>query len=344
MSFRESPFLTAKGAEQSRGRKVKTLIKCTLRPLYKISANSAVNGFQQPSFFIYISFSLQRYILPVLLFLSSGLSSAAISGVGDSAITFLPEKRIYPSVFLDPLECQMMGGSYLLSRKGTDLSLYSTVNMGFNRPVLAGAGKHLSWEFNFGVGTFSQFDLLKKEDGSYLAGLLNTDFKLSADYVVSIQNNLLRLRTFHISSHLGDDYLQRNSDTLVNDKSVNYEQADLTYMRMFEKGYIYGGAGIIYTKYVFRERFSLQTGGLLNFGRPGTVTFFASTDIKLIAENDFSPDVRTAFGININRKTVPLMRIWAEYYSGRLPYSTIDYGRVNWVGLGMTFNIFVGTV
>jgi hypothetical protein len=283
---------------------------------------------------------MRKYILPVLLFLSSGLSSAAISGVVDSAIVFLPEKRIYPSVFLDPLECQIMGGSYFLNRNGSDLSLYSTVNMGFNRPVLAKGGGRISWELNFGVATFSQFDLIKRDDGSYLAGLLNTDFKLSADYVVHSKNNILRLRTFHISSHLGDDYLQRNSGTLVNDKSVNYEQADLTYLRKFESAYLYGGAGIIYTKYVFRERFSLQAGGLLNFGRPGAVCFFTGADVKFFAENDFAPDIRTAFGININRKSVPLMRIWAEYYSGRLPYSTIDYGRVNWFGLAMVFNIF----
>jgi hypothetical protein len=216
--------------------------------------------------------------------------------------------------------------------------------MGFNSPVLSKEGRKLSWEFNFGVGVFSQFDLLKKDDGSYLAGLLNTDFKLSADYAVSIKNNLLRFRIFHVSSHLGDDYLQRNYDTLANDKSVNYEQADLTYMRKFVRGYLYGGAGYIYTKYVYRERVSLQAGGLFNFGNPGAVGFFTGADVKLFAENGFSPDVRTAFGINIKRKSVPLLRIWAEYYSGQLPYSTIDYGRVNWFGLAMAFNIFGGLV
>ncbi len=234
----------------------------------------------------------------------------------------------------------MMGGSYLLTRKGSDLSLYSTVNMGFNRPILSKEGGSLSWEFNFGVGVFSQFDLLKNDDGSYLAGLLNTDFKLSADFAIEKKKNLLRIRTFHVSSHLGDDYLQRNSDTVANDKSVNYEQIDLTYMRRFARGYFYGGAGYIYTKYVYRERFSLQAGGLLNFSSPGAVGFFTGADVKLFAENDFYPDVRTAFGISIKRRSVPLIRIWAEYYSGRLPYSTIDYGRVNWFGMALAFNIF----
>jgi len=281
-----------------------------------------------------------RYILAILLFLRFSLSSATIRGTADSTLAFLPEKRLYPSVFLDHLECQMMGGSYLLNREGSNLSLYSTINMGFNRPVLARHGENLSWELNFGVAVFSQFDLFKRDNDSYLAGFLNTDFKLSADYTISLNSNIFRLRTFHISSHLGDDYLQRHADTLLNDKSVNYEQADLTYMRKFSDGYVYGGAGLIYTKYVFRKRFSLQAGGLMNFRNTGTVNFFTGIDVKLLAENSFSSDIRTAFGLNINRKSVPLLRIWAEYYSGRLPYSTIDYGRVNWFGLAMAFNIF----
>jgi hypothetical protein len=284
---------------------------------------------------------MRKYLLPILLFLSSGISFGAVSAVeSDSTLTFLPASRIFPSIFLDPLECQMMGGSYLLNRKANDMSLYSTVNMGFSRPVLAKHGEMLSWEFNFGVAMFSQFDLIKKDDKSYLAGLMNTDFRISADYSLSLNSNILRLRTFHISSHLGDDYLQRHADTLVNDKSVNYEQADLTYLRCFRNGYFYGGAGFIYTKYVFRKRFSLQAGGLINFRDMGQVNLFTGADLKLLEENKFSPDIRAAFGINFNRNSAPLMRIWAEYYSGRLPYSTIDYGRVNWFGLAMAFSIF----
>jgi hypothetical protein len=289
---------------------------------------------------MHISFTMRKFFLPLIFLLLNSLTSGANDAAADSTLSFLPEKRVFPSVFLDPLECQMMGGSYLLSRKESDLSLYSTVNMGFNRPVIAKYSDRLSWEFNFGVAMFSQFDLIKKDDGSYLAGLINTDFKISADYAVSKNNNILRLRIFHVSSHLGDDYIQRHADTLVNDKSVNYEQADLTYMRKLRSGYLYAGAGMIYTKYVFRERFSLQAGGIMNFRNTGFVSFFAGADIKLFAENSYSPDVRTAFGINFNRRTVPLMRIWAEYYSGRLPYSTIDYGRVNWFGLAMAFNVF----
>jgi hypothetical protein len=280
-----------------------------------------------------------KYFLPLFLFIYICVSSNASSGQKDSTLILFPGSRIFPVLILDPLECQVMGGSYFLSQSERKLSLYSTVNLGFNKVVFAKHSENISWEFNFGAAAFSQFDLIKEDDGSYLAGFMNTDFKISADYTIQRKNNLMRLRTFHISSHLGDDYVQRHADTLINDKSVNYEQVDLTYLRNLGNNYFYAGAGYIYTKNVFRERLSFLGGGLLNFGKPRPVNLFTGLDFKLLAENSFTPDIRTAFGFSFNRRSESIFRIWLEYYSGRLPYSTIDYGRVKWFGLAMAIKI-----
>lgn len=284
--------------------------------------------------------NMGKLILSLFLFIYVNISSNANSGQKDTTLIFFPDSRLFPVLFLDPLECQMMGGSYFLVQNNQDLSLYSTVNLGFSKPVLSKHCENISWEFNFGAAAFSQFDLIKEDDGSYLAGFINTDFKISADYSIQRRNNLIRLRTFHISSHLGDDYVQRHADTLINDKSVNYEQVDLTYLRKLGNNLFYAGTCYIYTKNVFRERLSFQGGGLLNFGKPGPVNLYTGLDIKLLAENSFTPDIRTAFGVSFNRRSESLIRVWLEYYSGQLPYSTIDYGRVNWFGLAMMIRIF----
>jgi hypothetical protein len=266
-------------------------------------------------------------------------SISAIPDNRDSTLHWLPGNRIFPVIFLDPLECQTSGGSYFLSQEEKNLSLYSTVNLGFTKPIISHTGKAVSWELNFGTAIYTQFDLIKRDDGSYLAGLINNDYKISVDYSLRKNKNIFKLRIFHLSSHLGDDYIARNPDRTVNDKSENYEQIDMTWLRLIGTNYLYAGVGEIYTPYVFRERFSMQAGGLLNFGAPKPVSFFTSANIKLLAENDFVPDVRTAFGMNFNRKSESIFRIWFEYYSGQLPYSTIDYGRVNWIGFGLSLNL-----
>lgn len=281
-----------------------------------------------------------KFLLFIVLLFCFTIDIKAISGSRDSTINFFPDNRLYPNVFLDPLECQIGGGSYFLSRRGEENSLYSTINFGFIRPVISRRGKSISWEISFGGATFSQFDLVRKQSGGYLAGLLNNDYKISADFSIKKGNQLLRFRIFHLSSHLGDDYMLRNSDFLPNDKSVNYEQADLTYLRKRGSNYWYAGAGEIYTKYVFRERLSFQGGGLLNFGKPKQVNLFTSLNLKLFAENDFDPDIRAAFGVTFNRKSESFFKLWLEYYSGQLPYSTLNFNRVTWIGPALQMSIF----
>jgi hypothetical protein len=277
--------------------------------------------------------------ISLLLIYCTNIFPRAVNEGKDSTISFFPAKRVSPVIFLDPIECQTSGGSYFLSQKGKNVSLYSTVNLGFTKPIISYSGKSVSWELNFGTAIFTQFDLIKREDGSYLAGLINNDYKISVDYSLKKDKNILKFRIFHLSSHLGDDYIGRNQGNAANDKSENYEQADITYLRSNSNNYWYASAGEIYTKYVFRKRFSLQGGGLFNFAKPKPINYFTSINVKLLAENDFAPDLRAVYGVNFNRKSESLFRIWAEYYTGHLPYSTIDYGRVTWMGLGLSINL-----
>jgi hypothetical protein len=283
---------------------------------------------------------MKRSLLTNLLFLCLLLSSKAQSILKDSSILVFPKTRLYPVVFLDPLECQIGGGSYLLSRDGSDLNLYSLVNFGFTKPILAKRSIDLSWEINFGAATFTQFDLINKDNGVYLAGLLNNDYKISLDYIVQKKSNLLKFRIFHVSSHLGDDYMLRHNDSLPNDKSVNYEQADITFLKLKRNDYWYISLGEIYTKFVFRKRFSINGGGIINYRKLKPISFFNSINVKVFAQNNFRPDIRAALGVSFNRKTESMAKIWFEYYNGQLPYSTLDYGRVSWIGLALWVNVY----
>ncbi len=277
------------------------------------------------------------FTLLVLIRFNILLGSVSVNE--DSSFVFFPEMRIYPVIFLDPLECMTTGGSFVLSSKEEDMSLYSIVNLGFNKPVLSHKGQSVSWDITLGTAVFTQFDLNRRMDGSYLAGILGNDYKISADFNLQKNKNIIKFRFFHLSSHLGDDYILRNTENNKNDKSANYEQVDLTFLRYNRKNYWFAGLGEIYTKYVFRKRFSMQVGGLLNFKESKPINFFTSGNIKVLAENNYVPDFRSALGVNINRKSESLIRLWLEYYNGQLPYGTVDYGRVSWIGLAMAMNL-----
>ncbi len=281
---------------------------------------------------------MRSFIYAFLLSIVAITSNASIKK--DSSITFFPRARVFPVIFLDPLECQINGGSYFLSPNNSDPRLYSLVNLGFSKPIIANHNKYFAWECNFGAATFTQFDLIKTDRSKYLAGLINNDYKISMDYSLQKNNHTFRLRIFHVSSHLGDDYMLRHNDSITNDKSVNYEQADLTYLKAVANNYYYLSMGEIYTKFVFRKRLSFQGGGLFNFSSSKPINLFTSINLKAFAENNFAPDIRTAVGISFNRSTESMVKIWLEYYNGQLPYSTLDFGRVNWLGLAMWVNFY----
>lgn len=235
-----------------------------------------------------------------------------------------------------------MPGGRIIQRSDTknyNASLYNLVEFGFTKPVFAKHTENHSWEINFGAATFTQFDLIRRIDGSFLAGLMNNDYKVSIDLSLQKKDNVFRFRIFHLSSHLGDDYMARHNDTIVNNKSDNYEQADFTFLHKTGPNYWYAGAGEIYTIYSFRKRFSLFGGGMWTFGKSEKVNFFGTFSLKLLQENNFYPDFRDAYGINFCRNKQSFLKIWIEFYSGHLPYSTINYGKISWVGAGMTIPI-----
>jgi len=138
---------------------------------------------------------MQRsYILTILFSIVAIVSNANITK--DTTVTFFPRTRVFPAIFLDPLECQINGGSYVLSQKNSKESLYSLVNLGFTKPILTQNSNSLLWEFNFGAATFTQFDLIRTKRSGYLAGLVNNDYKISLDLSTQKSNNIFRLRIF----------------------------------------------------------------------------------------------------------------------------------------------------
>ena len=63
--------------------------------------------------------------------------------------------------------------------------------------------------------------------------LFNNDYKASAYFSAYYKHLAYRIRLFHISSHLGDDYMIRNEDFSTNDKSVNYHLSNLSIINLY---------------------------------------------------------------------------------------------------------------
>ncbi|PLX15091.1 MAG: hypothetical protein C0597_09230 [Marinilabiliales bacterium] len=256
-------------------------------------------------------------------------------------IIFLPEERIFSLINLDPLSCQIYGGMYIILEDGEkNKGIFIPVNLGFSKPFFGLYLSDIKFEIGLEAGSYTQFEIVHVENTTYLGGLFNNDYKASA-YLSSYYKNIsYRLRLFHISSYLGDDYMIRNEEFIRNDKSVNYEQLDLTVLKKINYSELYTGIGYILTPNAYRERLSFQIG--FQFEKTGEKIFqlVGGVDLKAFEQNSFYPNIRTAIGTKITtNKRKAGLRIQMEYYHGHLPYSTQEYRKISWFGISSSIAI-----
>lgn len=253
-------------------------------------------------------------------------------------LKFFESAGIFPRLVLNPLESDIRGGAYLLPGKNGDQGrMISIVNLGFSIPIVNLEKAGLDLEAGIEAISYTQFEVLNDpSQDKLIGGLLNTDYRVGGYLAGGRGNSLARIRFFHNSSHLGDDYLIRNNITEPNDRSANYEQADITMLHQFRRGLLYAGAGYVVSRFVYRDRWSAWIGGRMEQEYLlKKISLFEAINIRRDGKSEGDPSVRIAAGLEIpvgNRDNG--LRIWLESFSGYLPYGTIFKNRVFWTGIG----------
>ena len=260
----------------------------------------------------------------------------------DSEVTYsqsdspewFPEKCIFPFIEYDLLEVIPYTGVFALKANNVDYEgVYIPVNIGFRKSFIQWKMLNIKFDLSFGVASYTQFEIIKFDENTLRGGLINTDFKVSGFLSTTKENHKFRLQVFHVSSHLGDDYLIRNQVFVGNDKSVNYEQVDLIYLFSFARSDIYIGVGEVFSPNAYRKRFMLECGFQASIPLKPKLEVTFGSDVKLYDENDFNPNIHSAAGISLRQREHVQMNFSIDSFYGSLPYSTLDFGIVYWLGL-----------
>jgi hypothetical protein len=263
------------------------------------------------------------------------------TGEDSSRFSFLKRGSYFEQIILDPTESQTSAGLLKIWRSDTEgEGVYIPVNIGIQQSIVRyNFHEESGLELSFAGAIFTQFTIRKMEGNTYLGEMENADYKISLLLNYRIRRLSLRLRAFHTSSHLADDYILRNNITEPNPGTLNYEQLDFTGSYQFNKFRLYGGFGIVITPNAVRERLSLQIGFLYRkaLNTKGNVRFIAGTDIKIFEQNDYTPNLKTGLGFEYGNEESTHVGFIIEYYNGHLPYSVLEYNKVNWFG----FSIFL---
>lgn len=250
---------------------------------------------------------------------------------------FLARGSYFLPVVLDPTECiSSIGLMHLSEKNGVSEGMYVPVNIGFQQSIFRfQKSDNIGIEFGFGAAALTQFTVKPADDNKYLGEIENTDFKASGFVNFIFNQWSARLRLFHISSHLADDYILRNNIDSPNPGTVNYEQLDLTtsYHHKFMRYYV--GIGAVITPNAVRKRLSLQSGVFFkkSAGISENVRLVSGIDIKIFEQNNYRPNIKSAVGVELGATDKIHLGLFIEYYNGHLPYSTLEYKIVQWIGV-----------
>lgn len=248
--------------------------------------------------------------------------------------TWFSDTLFFPHLTYDLLETQPYAGIFMMNTENADFKgAYIPVNLGFTKAIMQRSFKEFSVEFVFGAASYTQFEIIAYDANTLRGGLLNTDFKASGFFNLIKNEHALRFQIFHISSHLGDDYMLRNEAFERNNKTVNYEQVDIIYRYKTTWAAYYAGPGFVITPNAFRKRFMVQMGWQTYYPFSTTWGFTGGFDMKIYAQNSYFPDTHLGCGLTFSAKNKKQIDLGLDAFYGHLPYSTLNFGKLYWFGL-----------
>ncbi|KPK03304.1 MAG: hypothetical protein AMS20_10905 [Gemmatimonas sp. SG8_28] len=207
------------------------------------------------------------------------------------------------------------------------------LSVGITLPVLVIAGRSRENALTVGVegGAFARFGLQRTE-----RELVNTDWVFAVPIVWQRGDHWLRLRYYHTSSHLGDEYARRFELDGVNFARDAVEL--LGFARVLPLVVGYAASRWAYSVHPEASGRWVVRGGL-ELGDPGGSGFllpFASLDAELDEENDWQPRWYARGGAWISdiggRRAI---RLSVGFLTGPSPLGQLQGARTTQVSLGI---------
>jgi hypothetical protein len=183
------------------------------------------------------------------------------------------------------------------------------------------------------AGIFAQFDL---EASSF--DLINADYLIGLPLTFRRAGFSSRLRLYHQSSHLGDEFLLR---TDLPRENLSFESLELLLSQEFGSVRVYGGGEYLFNREPATLDKTVAHGGLeLRAGRLRGIRFVGATDVKLSEQRDWDPGISARAGLEIahwrdEAHPPRLFAILLELYDGPSPYGQFFQESVHWVGIGL---------
>jgi hypothetical protein len=218
----------------------------------------------------------------------------------------LPAGHLFKPLLADPRWAHFSASYRNYQNDNFDGKDIASVSFGETIPLYRShfGQSNVQWETGLQAGVFSDFNL-----GTSSKDLVNTDFIASFYGSVRVGQFSAFGRLFHQSSHLGDEFLLRNTNDKFQRVNLSYEGADLKLSYELPLGMrLYGGGGGMFDREPSTLKPWLVQYGL-EFRSPVRLDFAAlrpvvAVDVKNFQENDWNMDVSARAGFEFENLQV----------------------------------------
>jgi len=254
-----------------------------------------------------------------------------ITGEGEA----FPLDYLFRPLIADPKQPQFFVSINRFRSSGTRYTMAS-VGFGETFGLYRFFGSHEGDGLQLSVegGLFAQFNM---NSPSY--DLINADYTIGIPVTYRYGDNSLRLRIYHQSSHLGDEFLQSiNPPERVN---LSYEAIEFIYSREWHSLRGYGGGEYLIRKEpVDLKPMSAHWGIEYHGSKPLVLNgrLVGGVDMKSFEENNWSIDTSVKAGLEFGQPNPGQrrLRLMAEWYKGFDPHGQFYNNKVESYGMGVS--------
>lgn len=259
---------------------------------------------------------------------------------------FLPEGDLFCPLLADPKAehsfLSVLRGDFPSLQEGVDVDRRITIGaigLGDAFPLVRFAAGSPGDGVQVGVvaSIFAQFDLDARS-----VDLINADYVVGVPVTFRSSGFSSRLRLYHQSSHLGDEFLLR---TELERENLSFESVELLLSQEMGPVRVYGGGEYLFNRDPETLESSLAHAGLeVRIGRLRGARFVGAVDAKAAEEHGWDPGWSARAGIEVAhwRDEAHPPRLWSilvELYDGPSPYGQFFQEQVRWLGLGLHLSL-----
>lgn len=274
------------------------------------------------------------------------VASRCTTGVHDTealGTVFFPHGQLFCPLIADPKEprsfLSYLRGEFrtLDDPSGEDTHI-GAVGLGdsFGLVRWGGPKKGDGVQLDIVGSVFAQFDLRARSKD-----LINADYIVGLPLTIRRNGFSARLKVYHQSSHLGDEFLLRDQE--IQRDNLSFESVELLLSREMGPFRAYAGGEELFRHEPDALAAQLVHGGLeLRTGRAGRLQFVAAVDLKATKQHDWSPATSVRTGLEVGSSAeagLPsrLVSLLLELYQGPSPYGQFFQDDIKYIGIGLHF-------